>query len=63
MIDPATLAAALASAEANTSTLQALAKTKTETPLEQDALILVGAAQRITGNLRHLFNAVERRTR
>jgi len=62
MIDHATLTAALASAEANVTTIEALAKSKAGTPLEHDALIILGAAQRITGNLRLLLATAERRT-
>lgn len=62
MIDPAVTAAALKSAEANVASLEALAQTKAGTPLEQDARILVGAAKRITDNLRKLLATAERRT-
>jgi multidrug resistance efflux pump len=62
MIDPATIAAALTSAEANVAALQALARKHAGKPTELDARILVGAARRITRNLRQLLATAERRT-
>jgi multidrug resistance efflux pump len=62
MIDPATIAAALASAEANVSALEALARKHAGKPTELDALVLVTAAHCITANLRKLHEATERRT-
>jgi hypothetical protein len=52
-VSPATLAAALASAEANHSALLTRARNLAGKPAEHDAWILVGAAHRITARLRH----------
>lgn len=62
MMTPATLSAALASAEANVAALVARAASLSGRPAEHDAWILVGAAQRITGNLRQLLATAKRRT-
>lgn len=62
MIDPAATAAALTSAEANVTALEALAAKHAGKPTELDALVLVTAAHRITANLRRLHQATERRT-
>ena len=61
-MNPATLAAAIASAEANHAALVSRAASLAGKPLERDAWILVNAAHRITRNLQHLLNTCERRT-
>lgn len=61
MIDHATLAKSLASAEANVASLIARAAGLAGKPTEHDALILVDAAQRITANLRKLLATTDRR--
>lgn len=58
---PETLSSAIASAEKNHAALVSRAASLAGKPLEHDAWILVGAAQRITNNLRALLNTVERR--
>jgi hypothetical protein len=60
-MNPAVIAAAIASAEANVTALEALAVSKAGTPTELDAVVLVTAAHRITSNLRKLLDASDRR--
>jgi uncharacterized membrane protein (DUF4010 family) len=62
MIDPATIAAALASSEATVTALESLARKHAGKPTELDARILLRAARRITRNLRQLLASTERRT-
>lgn len=60
-MNPAITAAALASAEKNVATLEAKALSLAGLPNEESAWILVGAAKRITNNLRQVHEVNERR--
>jgi hypothetical protein len=62
MIDPATTAAALKSAEARVEVIEARAVALAGTPSEPDVLIIAEHARRITRNLRQLLATSERRT-
>lgn len=61
MIDPATTAAALASAEASVTGLEAVAKKHAGKPTELDARILLRRARRIARNLRQILATTDRR--
>jgi hypothetical protein len=61
-MNPATLTAAIASAEARVAVIEARAASLAGTPSEQDVLIIASAARRQTSNLRQLLAATERRT-
>ena len=60
-MNPATIQSAIASAEANHAALVSRAASLSGKPAEHDAWILVGAANRITNNLRELLATTERR--